>query len=60
MAPIWEEFAETIGTDKIVIAKMDATANDLPADAPFQIQGKIFDLLTKRVPHLETIQGKDW
>lgn len=39
LAPIWEEFAENIGTPNVVIAKMDATANDLPMDAPFTLQG---------------------
>ena len=39
LAPLWEELAESVKSDKIVIAKMDATANDLPADAAFTIQG---------------------
>ncbi|KAJ3187108.1 protein disulfide-isomerase precursor [Gaertneriomyces sp. JEL0708] len=42
LAPIWDSLGEkvkTLGTDKIVIAKMDATANDLPADSPFHIEG---------------------
>jgi protein disulfide-isomerase A1 len=39
LAPIWDELAESVKSDKVVIAKMDATANDLPADAGFTIQG---------------------
>ena len=57
MAPIWEEFAETIGTNNIVIAKMDSTANDLPSNAPFQISGfptlKLFKAKTGEVVHYE-------
>lgn len=57
MTPIWEEFAESIGTDKIVIAKMDATANDLPSNTPFQISGfptlKLFQAKTGKVIHYE-------
>jgi protein disulfide-isomerase A1 len=39
LAPIWEELGSNLPTDHIVIAKMDATANDLPLDVPFQLQG---------------------
>jgi protein disulfide-isomerase A1 len=57
LAPIWEEFAESIGTDNIVIAKMDATANDLPSDSPFQISGfptlKLFQAKTGKVINYE-------
>ena len=53
MAPIWEELAETIGTNNVVIAKMDGTTNDLPSDVPFQIQGfptlKLFKAKTGEV-----------
>jgi protein disulfide-isomerase A1 len=57
LAPIWEEFAESIGTDNIVIAKMDGTANDLPSDSPFQIQGfptlKLFQAKTGKIINYE-------
>lgn len=57
LAPIWEEFAESMGTDKIVIAKMDATENDLPADTPFQVSGfptlKLFKAKTGQVVSYE-------
>ncbi|KAK9762538.1 protein disulfide-isomerase precursor [Basidiobolus ranarum] len=41
LAPIYEKIGAAYSEhkDKIVIAKMDATANDLPANAEFQIQG---------------------
>jgi len=39
LAPIYEELGELYKGSNIVIAKFDATANDLPSDAPFQIQG---------------------
>ncbi|OZJ06278.1 hypothetical protein BZG36_00778 [Bifiguratus adelaidae] len=43
LAPIWDQFATDIAANPanshIVIAKMDATENDLPARVPFQIQG---------------------
>ena len=57
LAPIWEEFAESLGTDKIVIAKMDATVNDLPSDTPFQVSGfptlKLFQAKTGKVINYE-------
>lgn len=57
LAPIWEEFAESIGTENIVVAKMDATANDLPADTPFQVSGfptlKLFQAKTGKVINYE-------
>ncbi|CAG8674053.1 11943_t:CDS:2, partial [Ambispora gerdemannii] len=41
LAPIYEKLGETYQEfkDKIVIAKMDATLNDLPAGVPFKISG---------------------
>ncbi|KAG0009512.1 protein disulfide-isomerase precursor [Entomortierella chlamydospora] len=39
LAPIYEKVAGYYQNSDIVIAKLDATANDLPADVPFQIQG---------------------
>ncbi|KAF9101015.1 protein disulfide-isomerase precursor [Mortierella sp. AM989] len=39
LAPTYEKLGEHYKNTNIVIAKLDATANDLPADAPFQIQG---------------------
>jgi len=39
LAPIYEEVGELYKGSNIVIAKFDATANDLPSDAPFQVQG---------------------
>ncbi|KAF9351238.1 protein disulfide-isomerase precursor [Mortierella sp. AD094] len=39
LAPIYEKVAEHYQNSNIVIAKLDATANDLPTDVPFQIQG---------------------
>jgi protein disulfide-isomerase A1 len=57
LAPIWEEFAESIGTDNIVIAKMDSTANDLPSGTPFSISGfptlKLFKAKTGQVINYE-------
>lgn len=39
LAPIYEELGELYKGSDIVIAKIDATANDLPSDLPFQVQG---------------------
>jgi protein disulfide-isomerase A1 len=39
LAPIYEELGELYKGSDIVIAKLDATANDLPSDLPFQVQG---------------------
>ncbi|TPX43173.1 hypothetical protein SeMB42_g04743 [Synchytrium endobioticum] len=41
LVPIWEELAAKIKgvTSDIVIAKMDATENDLPPSAGYQVQG---------------------
>ncbi|KAG0033588.1 protein disulfide-isomerase precursor [Podila clonocystis] len=40
LAPIYDEVGELYkDADDIVIAKIDATANDLPASLPFQIDG---------------------
>ncbi|OAQ32108.1 protein disulfide isomerase [Linnemannia elongata AG-77] len=39
LAPIYEELGEAYKGSNIVIAKLDATANDLPSSVPFGIQG---------------------
>ncbi|KXS15919.1 protein disulfide isomerase [Gonapodya prolifera JEL478] len=42
LAPTWESLGESYEShrDKVVIAKMDATANDIPPESPFkEIQG---------------------
>ncbi|KAG8901588.1 protein disulfide-isomerase precursor, partial [Tulasnella sp. 403] len=41
LAPIWDEVGEDFiqQHEKITIAKMDYTQNDLPIDAPFEIKG---------------------
>ncbi|KAJ3342729.1 protein disulfide-isomerase precursor [Gonapodya sp. JEL0774] len=42
LAPTWESLAEAYEShrDKVVIAKMDATVNDIPVESPFkEIQG---------------------
>ncbi|KAI8587579.1 protein disulfide isomerase [Geranomyces variabilis] len=39
LAPKYEELAKKIGSDKIVIAKMDGTENDLPPNTPFEVEG---------------------
>eukprot|EP00732_Lithocolla_globosa_P004579 Lithocolla_globosa_v1_NODE_4305_length_1466_cov_26.164422.p1 type:complete len:449 gc:universal NODE_4305_length_1466_cov_26.164422:1411-65(-) len=40
LAPVWDELGDALATNPdIVIAKMDYTENDLPADSPFQIKG---------------------
>jgi len=43
LAPTWEELASNIAANpanaNVVIAKMDATENDLPSHVPFRIQG---------------------
>jgi len=41
LAPIWESLAEKYADrkDKLVIAKMEAQENDLPASVPFRISG---------------------
>lgn len=39
LAPIWKDLADSLVGKNIVIAKMDSTANDLPPDAGFAIQG---------------------
>lgn len=54
MAPIYEEVgAKLAGSPEIVIAKMDATENDLPADVGFTIEGfptiKLFKAETNEV-----------
>lgn len=36
MAPIWDSLGEKVGSDKIVIAKMDATANDPKGDVKIE------------------------
>ncbi|KAF9920074.1 protein disulfide-isomerase precursor [Linnemannia zychae] len=39
LAPIYEELGKLYEGSNIVIAKLDATANDLPSTVPFGIQG---------------------
>ncbi|KAI9259600.1 hypothetical protein BDA99DRAFT_513655 [Phascolomyces articulosus] len=43
LAPIWEELGEAVQkqglSDKVVIAKMDGTENDVPAEAGFTVSG---------------------
>ncbi|KAG0248124.1 protein disulfide-isomerase precursor [Mortierella polycephala] len=39
LAPTYERLGELYKGSEIVIAKMDATTNDLPSDVPFIIQG---------------------
>ncbi|KAF9426394.1 protein disulfide-isomerase precursor [Podila epigama] len=39
LAPIYEDVGKLYQGSDIVIAKIDATANDLPASVPFQIEG---------------------
>ena len=41
LKPTWDELGDNFATvkDKVTIAKMDATENDLPVDAPFKIAG---------------------
>jgi len=41
LAPIWESLAERYinAKDTLVIAKMDATENDLPPSVPFRVAG---------------------
>ncbi|KAG0053226.1 protein disulfide-isomerase precursor [Gryganskiella cystojenkinii] len=39
LAPIYEQIGELYKGSDIVVAKMDATANDLPLDLPFEVPG---------------------
>jgi len=39
LAPIYEQLGELYKGSDIVVAKMDATANDLPLGLPFEVQG---------------------
>ncbi|KAG0336836.1 protein disulfide-isomerase precursor, partial [Podila horticola] len=39
LAPIYDELGELYKGSNIVIAKIDATANDLPASLPFKVGG---------------------
>ncbi|KAI7850927.1 protein disulfide isomerase [Circinella umbellata] len=43
LAPIWEELGDAVQkqgfSDKVVIAKMDGTENDVPAEAGFTVSG---------------------
>ncbi|KAF9434473.1 protein disulfide-isomerase precursor [Entomortierella beljakovae] len=39
LAPTYEELGGLYAGSNIVIAKLDATANDLPTDVPFQVAG---------------------
>jgi len=54
LAPIWDDLGKRmLGNDHIVIAKMDATENDLPPDAGFRVEGfptiKFFKAGTKEI-----------
>ncbi|KAL7753944.1 protein disulfide-isomerase precursor [Sorochytrium milnesiophthora] len=54
LAPTWHALAESLGKRAdIIIAKMDATANDLPPKLPFKIEGfptlKLFKAKTNEV-----------
>ncbi|KAL3901795.1 MAG: hypothetical protein SGCHY_000324 [Lobulomycetales sp.] len=39
LSPVWDELGEFVKGSKIVIAKMDATENDLPLTAGYEVEG---------------------
>ncbi|KAJ1565207.1 protein disulfide-isomerase precursor, partial [Nowakowskiella sp. JEL0078] len=54
LAPIWDALGKKVkSVNGIVIAKIDATENDLPTDSPFRIQGfptlKLFKAETNEI-----------
>ncbi|KAI8919279.1 disulfide isomerase 1 protein [Powellomyces hirtus] len=64
LAPKWEELGNKYSSDKIVIAKMDSTENDLPVNAGFEIEGfptiKLFKAKTNEIVDFDgdrTVEG---
>ncbi|ORY98788.1 thioredoxin-like protein [Syncephalastrum racemosum] len=67
LAPIWTELGEAVESqklgDKIVIAKMDGTENDVPEEAGFQVSGfptlKFFKAETNEMIDYEGDRSKE-
>lgn len=64
LSPIWDELGDRLKGSGIVIAKMDGTENDLPANAPFKVEGfptvKLFQAKTNKLIDYEgerTLEG---